>query len=70
MKSHRKLKVSKLMVVHSKYGKINKAVPHIRLTGNWLANAGFISGEFVRVIVADNFLHIIKNTAPDGSNAA
>ena len=62
----RKLKVTEQTRVNGKtYGRsIVKSTPKINIGGNWLKDAGFYIGDFVEVMIADNFIQILKLNKP------
>jgi len=59
------LKVQKAFNV-SKKGLFKKyrETPTIKLKGDFLTSLGFAIGDFVRVMVTDNYIQIIKDTKP------
>ena len=61
MKNERLLKISAASTVPERYTRKINFHPKINISGKWLKTAGFLIGESVRVIVADNYIQIVKN---------
>lgn len=57
--NQRKLKVQPEARVN-KRGYLTHEVATVKISGRWFEKAGFRIGEFVKVVVSDNLIQIIK----------